>query len=187
MSVYELIKEPDVTRVMGADCSTHSFAFSIFDDGKLVQYGEIKYYGDSVFERLADGQRKVAALRDRLQVDLVAIEGAVYVQNKKTVILLAYSFGAIIAALINSGAVVEEYAPMTWQNKIGNKPLTKDHKAAIMKEHPGRSKSWYSNKYREIRKARTRQWVKENLGPDVENDNVTDAIALGWVAAHKED
>jgi len=187
MNLYDMMKEPDVVRVMGADCSTHSFAFSIFDNGKLVKYGEIRYYGDSVFERLADGQRKVAALRDKLNVDLVAIEGAVYVQNKKTVILLAYSFGAIIAALINSGAVVEEFAPMTWQNKIGNRPLTKAQKQAIMDEHPGKSKSWYSNKYRETRKARTRKWVKENLGPDVDNDNVTDAIALGWVASHKED
>lgn len=184
--IYDVIKPPDAVRVMGADCSTNSFAFSIFDNGELVQFGEIEFYGKTVFERLADGQNKVRALRDKLDVDYVAIESAVFVQNKKTVILLAYSFGAIIAALINSGARVVEVAPMTWQNFIGNKVLTKAEKTVIMEATPGKSKSWYSNAFREFRKDRTRQWVADKFGYDVDSDNVTDAIALGWVAANKE-
>lgn len=186
MSMYEVIKPPDAVRVMGADCSTNSFAFSIFDNGELVQFGEVNFYGNTVFERLADGQDKVRALKDKLDVDYVAIESAVFVQNKKTVILLAYSFGAIIAALINAGARVVEVAPMTWQNYIGNKVLTKAEKAGIMNETPGKSKSWYSNAFREFRKNRTRKWVEDRFGYEIDSDNVTDAIALGWVAANKE-
>lgn len=186
MSIYEVIKKPDAVRVMGADCSTNSFAFSIFDNGELVQFGEINFYGNTVFERLADGQDKIRALREKLDVDYVAIESAVFVQNKKTVILLAYSFGAIIAALINSGARVVEVAPMTWQNYIGNKVLTKAEKTAIMEETPGKSKSWYSAAFRNFRKQRTAKWVADTFGYEVESDNVTDAIALGWVASHKE-
>lgn len=186
MSLFDLIKKPGVKRVMGADCSTQSFAFSIFDDGELVQWGEIKFTGSTVFERLADGQDKVRAMRDLLQVDKVVIEGAIYVQNKKTVILLAYAFGAIISALVQSGAEVSEVSPMTWQAAIGNKPLTKAEKAAIIEANPGKSKTWYSAANRNFRKNRTREWVKENLGPDIDNDNVTDAIALGWVASHKD-
>lgn len=183
MSIFDLIKKPGVKRVMGADCSTQSFAFSIFDDGELVQWGEIKFVGKNVFERLADGQDKVRALRDVLQVDKVVIEGAVYVQNKKTVILLAYAFGAIISALVQSGAEVVEMSPMTWQSRIGNKVLTKAEKAAIVEANPGKSKTWYTAANRDFRKNRTREWVKKTLGPDIDNDNVTDAIALGWVAA----
>jgi Holliday junction resolvasome RuvABC endonuclease subunit len=185
MSIFELIKKPGVKRVMGADCSTQSFAFSIFDDGELVQWGEIKFVGKNVFERLADGQDKVRALRDVLQVDKVVIEGAIYVQNKKTVILLAYAFGAIISALVQSGAEVVEMSPMTWQSRIGNKVLTKAEKAAIMADNPGKSATWYTAANRNFRKNRTREWVRDNLGPDINNDNVTDAIALGWVAAQE--
>lgn len=186
MNIFDLVKKPGVQRVMGADCSTHSFAFSIFDDGKLVQWGEIKFKGNSVFERLADGQKKVSALKEFLDVDLVAIEAAVYVQNKKTVILLAYAFGAIISALVQSGAKVIEIPPMEWQNAIGNKVLTKAEKSAIVEANPGKSKSWYSNANRNFRKARTARWVAMTLGPEIDNDNVTDAIALGWVAVQKE-
>ena len=170
---------------MGADCSTNTLAFGIFDDGKLVKWGEITFNGNTVFERLADGQAKVSALREQLDVDLVAIEGAVYVQNKKTVILLAYSFGAIISALVQSGARVVEVAPMTWQNAIGNKTLTRAEKDAIVDANPGKSKSWYSGAYRKFRKQRTADWVEKNLGPKIDNDNVTDAIALGWTAVNK--
>lgn len=167
------------TRVMGADCSTQSFAFGIFEDGQLDSWGEIKFTGNTVFERLADGQNKVRAMKDIFNVDKVVIESAVYVQNKKTVILLAYAFGAIIAALINSGSVVEEVSPIFWQNKIGNKALTKAEKQAIVDANPGKSKSWYTNANRMFRKNRTRQWVLKNFGVDIDNDNVTDAIALG--------
>ena len=184
--IYDIIKKNDAVRVMGVDCSTNSFAFSIFDNGELVQFGEIKFYGNNVFQRLHDGQEKVRALRDKLEVDYVIIESAVFVQNKKTVVLLAYAFGAIIAALMSSGAVVVEMAPMTWQNYIGNKVLTKAEKAVIMEETPGKSKSWYSAAFRDFRKARTANWVRDKFGYEIDNDNVTDAIALGWVGATKE-
>lgn len=184
--IYDIIKKADAVRVMGVDCSTKSFAFSIFDNGELVQFGEIEFFGNTVFQRLHDGQEKVRALRDQLEIDYVVIESAVFVQNKKTVVLLAYSFGAIIAALMSSGAEVIEMAPMTWQNYIGNKVLTKAEKAAIMEANPGKSKSWYSNAFRDYRKARTAAWVSAKFGYDIDNDNVTDAIALGWVGATKE-
>ena len=167
-------------RVMGADCSTQSFAYSIFENGQLENWGEIKFKGDSVFERLADGQNKVRAMRDIFDVDKVVIESAIYVQNKKTVILLAYAFGAIIAALINSGSTVEDVSPLVWQNYIGNKVLTRPEKQAIVDANPDKSKSWYTNANRNFRKDRTRQWVLKEFGVDIDNDNVTDAIGLGW-------
>lgn len=178
MGIFKETKE--VTRVMGADCSTQSFAFAIFNGDKLESWGEIKFNGNNVFERLADGQSKVRAMKDILNVDKVVIESAVFVQNKKTVILLAYAFGAIIAALINSGCIVVEANPIAWQRFIGNKALTKIEKQAIMDENPGKSKSWYSNKNRDFRKQRTRKWVEQEFGVDIDNDNVTDAVGLGY-------
>ena len=175
-----IFKNKEIKRVMGADCSTQSFAFAIFDEGKLSSWGEVKFNGNNVFERLADGQTKVRAMKEILNVDKVVIESAVFVQNKKTVILLAYAFGAIIAALINSGCIVEEVNPIAWQRFIGNKALTKPEKQAIMDANPGKSKTWYQNANRDFRKQRTRQWVLEKFGVDIDNDNVTDAVGLAY-------
>jgi len=164
--------------IMGADCSTKSFAFSVFDNGSLIKWGEITFKGNTVFERLADGQKKVRLLKQQFKVDRVVIESAVFVQNKKTVILLAYSFGAIIAALIDGGAVVEEVSPLVWQRAIQNPPLTKPEKQAIVDANPDKSKAWYTNANRLFRKHRTRVWVRDTYGIDIDNDNVTDAIAI---------
>ena len=180
MSIKDVAQEPKPRRVMGADCSTQSFAFSIFEDGELVKWGEVQFVGRTVFHRLADGQAKIRALKEDLKVDVVVIESAIYVQNKKTVILLAYAFGGIISALVHNGAEVVDINPLLWQRYIGNPPLTKAEKDAIVKENPGRSKSWYQNKNRETRKAKTAAWAKKKFGLDIESDNITDAIGLGW-------
>jgi Holliday junction resolvasome RuvABC endonuclease subunit len=170
--------------IMGADCSTNSLAFSVFDDGELVKWGEINFIGKTALHRLADGQRKIASLKEALGVDMVYFESAIYVQNKKTVILLAYAYGAILGALIAAGAKdAEEISPLVWQRRIGNPPLTATEKALINKEYPDAKKSYLATKYREFRKARTQKWVKDTFNVDIESDNVTDAIAIGAVAA----
>ena len=179
------VKANRVETVLGIDASTNSMAFCLYTENGPVKWGEIKFNGSTAFERLHDGQRKVLAVAKMLEADLIVFESAVYVQNKKTVILLAYAFGAIVSALMTTGAVVEEIAPMTWQNAIGNKALTKTEKEQIQKDFPGKSKSWYSNKNREVRKARTSLWVKETYGIDVNSDNVSDAIAVASVAFNK--
>lgn len=180
-----LKKKKNVQTVLGVDASTNSFAFCLYEKNGPVRWGEIKFKGSSVFERLAYGQRAVAAFKEYLAADLVVFEGAVYVQNKKTVILLAYAFGALISALINDGAEVAEMSPMEWQNAIGNKVLTKVEKQKIMDDNPGKSKSWYQNKNREFRKQRTMTWVKETFDIEVKSDNVSDAVALAHVAFGK--
>lgn len=185
MGLAKLIENDLVDTVLGIDVSTQSFAFCLYDRTGPVRWGEIKFEGKDVFARLADGQKKVAAMHDILKADLVVAEGAIYVQNKKTVILLAYSLGAIIAALYNAGSRVEEVSPMTWQRFIGNNPLTKEEKAAVAADNPDRSKVWYTAKYREIRKARTMAWVDQEFGIKANNDNVGDAVAIAHWAFEK--
>lgn len=180
-----MTKKTNARTVLGVDASTQSFAFCVYD-GKPVRWGEINFKGASVFERLSYAQRTITTLRQYLHADMIVFESAIYVQNKKTVILLAYAFGAIVSTLIGTDKpAVEEINPLVWQNAIGNKPLTKVEKDAIKNEFPGKSKSWYQNKSRELRKDRTRQWVSKTYGIDVESDNVSDAIAIAAVAYDK--
>src|SRR6187402_842775 len=105
MAVSKALKKKHlVETVLGVDASTQSFAFCLMDKDGPVRWGELNFKGDSVFERLAYGQRHISAMKKELQADLVVFESAIFVQNKKTVILLAYAFGAVISALLNNGA-----------------------------------------------------------------------------------
>lgn len=179
----DLAKKPTTT--LAIDASTNSFAFALFEGKKLVRYGEIDFVGKTVFDRLADAQPKLYSMRNQLSADQVVIEGATYVQNKRTVILLAYCFGAIISAVKRPGADVKEVPPITWQNAIGNKALNKVEKAQLKRDNPDKSESWYKDQAREIRKQRTMDWVAKNFNVVVSSDNISDAIALGAVAVRE--
>lgn len=176
---------PKIKTVLGIDASTNSVAFCLYDETGPTKWGEIVFDGTNVFERLADAQGKVGAGLANLHPDLIIFESAVFIQNKKTVVLLAYAFGAIVGAIMKPGVRVEEIPPITWQNAIGNKPLTKAEKDAFKRANPDRKVSWYSNEFRKIRKQRTMDWVKAKFGIDVPNDNVGDAIAVAHVGYDK--
>ena len=183
MGLEKLNKRVDT--ILGIDASTNSFAWCLFKNGKPVSWGEVEFSGKNVFERLADGQNKVRELKDELKADKVVFESAVYIQNKKTVILLAYAYGALVAVLLDNGSTVEEISPLEWQPAIGNKPLTKSEKEEVKKQHPDKSDAWYKAQYREIRKQRTIKWVDDTYGIVVDSDNVSDAIAIASVAYGK--
>jgi len=185
MGIAKIAAQKKVNTVLGIDASTNSVAFCLYDKNGPQKWGEITFQGNNVFERLSDAQRKLATQRKTLTADLIIFESAVFVQNKKTVVLLAYAFGAIVGALMKKGTRVEEIPPITWQNAIGNKALTKTEKEQIKKQYPDKSASWYSNKFRETRKQRTMDWVKKNYNIDVPNDNVSDAIAVAKVGFDK--
>lgn len=186
MGLEKLVKSKHlVDTVLGVDCSTNSFAFCLMDKDGPVRWGELKFKGGSVFERLAYAQRNISAMRATLKADLVVFEGAIYVQNKKTVILLAYAFGAVVSALMNDGARIEEVSPMAWQNYLGNKALTKAEKDAIRQATPDKSKSWYDDANRKYRKQRTMNWAKDTYGIEVASDNVSDAIGVAHYARDK--
>lgn len=180
--LQNLVPASSINTVMGIDCSSKTFAFSIFEQGTLLMWGEIDFYGSNLYERMGSGQRRIAAFASKVSVDKVVYESAVQVQNKKTVIDLAYSYGAAISPFIKPGVVVENVSPMTWQNFIGNKAFNATEKAAVKKEYPDKSDTWRKNKIRELRKQRTIDWVNNKFGISVQSDNVGDAVAIGFWA-----
>jgi len=171
--------------VMGLDCSTNSLAFSVFKDSDLIKYGEIFFKGDTVFHRAADARRKVEALASQFDVSFVAIEKTIFAKSIDTAIKMAYVAGTVISCLVENHAEVIEIAPISWQAGIGNPNLTAAEKAKLKKDFPGKTKNWYQAKGREIRKQKTKDWVKNQFGLTIESDNVTDAIGIGWVVSTK--
>ena len=176
--------KPVGSRVMGIDASTHTIAFAIFENGKPYQYGEISFEGRTVYERILNAKRIVRALKDRFDVDFIAIEAAVMVRSIETGLKMAYIFGAIMGELLESGATVVEVHPITWQSYIGNKNFTKAEKEAVKKANPGRSENWIKAEIRNIRKHKTLSYMA-NLGIKTDSDNVADAAGIAWYALNE--
>ena len=174
-------------RVIGIDASTNSLAFAIFDKGVPVQCGEIFFKGATVFERLKDAKRKTRGLVKKgiLRGDYIVIESAIMVRNIQTAIDLAYVYGAIIGELMASNPEVHKIAPISWQSGIGNPNLKTHEKEQIKNEFPGKSKTWYSNKGREIRKARTLEIARRFFAIPSSSDNIGDAVGLAYYATQK--
>jgi len=167
-------------RVIGVDCSTNSLAFAIFEGEKPITCGEIKFSGSSVAERLKDAKRKTKALVDSgvLKADYIAIESAIMVRNIQVAIDLAYVYGAVMGELMEDNMEVHKVAPISWQSGIGNPNLKKAEKEQIQKDFPGKSKTWYANKGREIRKQRTLDIAREFFEIADGSDNVGDAVGI---------
>lgn len=182
MSLAKLAKVPSKT-VLGVDASTRSIAFCLFDEKRVVKYGEVEFEGDDVYSRILDAKKKVASIARLVPSDFVAIEAAVMVRSANTGLKMAYIFGAIMGELIADGRQVYEVHPLTWQSFIGNKNFTKAQKLEVQNKYPDKSINWYKSKVRELRKQKTIDFCK-GLGVFVESDNVADACGIGWYAAN---
>lgn len=171
-------KQKRYKRILGLDTSSHSFAFGIIDAGELVKYGEINFKGSNPEDRLASAAKELYAIKDELEVDLVVIEENINVRSIKTGLMLGRFVGISAGIASLGGAPIRTVPPLVWQGYIGNPNLKPAEKTAIKKEFPGKSAGWYQEKGREIRKDKTRQWVKNEFGILIESDNITDAIAI---------
>lgn len=171
----------------GIDCSTNSIAFGVIQAGQLVDYGEERFIGSTVFERNKNALLVTQALVNsgRLKVDLVVFEAAVFVKSVAVAIKMAYCFGPCMAAIQVGGARAIDVTPLTWQSGIGNNALNASEKAALKKLHPGKSASWYSGEGRKIRKQRTMDIVNTKYGINVTSDNISDSIGIAMYASEK--
>ena len=73
-------------------------------------------------------------------------------------------------------------APITWQNYIGNKKLSKEEKLVIRNENPGKSESWLKTYERNFRKERTIKLIDINYDKVVTDNDIADAIGIGHYA-----
>lgn len=171
-------------RVMGIDCSSNSLAYSVFKGNKLVSYGVVEFGSGNIYQRMGRASRYMTSLRKEIgKLDAIYFESSAFIQNRRTVILLAYSYGAAISPLITPGTVVEEVTAMAWQSAIGNKPFTKAEKEAVKREFPDKKPAWHTNHIRELRKQRTIEWVFKKYGVKTSNNDLSDAIAIGYYGA----
>lgn len=181
MSIAATLTKVKAKRVCGIDASTNSLAFAIMENETPILCGEIKFKGRTPFERLKYARKVTrglvkAGIFDG--VDFIAIESAIMVRNIQTAIDLAYVYGTIMGEMSEVCKELHKVAPISWQSGIGNPNLKKAEKEQIQKDFPGKSKSWYQNKGREIRKARTLDIARKYFDIPSNSDNIGDAVGI---------
>lgn len=171
-------------RILGIDHSTNTLAFCISVDGVIKDWGEVPLSGNNVYEKIGDLYTKLAIKFKDVDVDTLCIEKTVQVNSRDTVVKLAMIAGAIIGYFSSKGTKVHEVPALTWQSATAKPTLSKLEQAKLKKDNPGRTKSWYSNEARKIRKQRIIDWVETNYGIIAPSD-AADAICISVYGGSK--
>lgn len=169
--------------ICAIDASTNSLAFAIFSGVALVASGKINFAGKTAYQKVGDAARKTGELFKHFDIDAIVIEHAVYMNSPKTMADLAMVQGALLGSAMRIGIkIIKSINPITWQIYLGNGKLTKEEKALIVKDNPGKSVAWYKGKEREFRKQRTINIVNITYDKNIGDHDVADAVGIGHYA-----
>jgi hypothetical protein len=167
--------------ICAIDASTNSLAFSLFSGEDLGVVGKINFEGKNTYEKVMDAGQKVKAFFDYYGgFEAIIIEHTVFMNSPKTAADLALVQGAILGAAGQSGTkVIGTVSPITWQNYIGNKKISKDEQLFIRSQNPGKSVSWYKTYERNLRKERTIRFINTIYDRTITDNDVADACGIG--------
>jgi Holliday junction resolvasome RuvABC endonuclease subunit len=183
MKISNLSNQPQ--KIMAIDASTNSLAFSIFDGKELKGFGKINFEGSVTYSKVIDACRKTSEFLKLYRVDAIVIEHTVFMNSPKVAADLALVQGALLGAAGLCGIrMIRSVAPITWQNFIGNKKLSKDEKFALKKQYPDKSDSWLKNHERTLRKLKTIKFIDIEYNRQVDDNDVADAIGIGHYAVN---
>jgi len=170
-------------RICSIDASTNSLAFAVFDTltHSIISIGKINFEGNNTYEKVMDAGQKVKAFFDYSGgFEAIVIEHTVFMNSPKTAADLALVQGAILGAAGQSGTkIIGKVSPITWQNFIGNKKISKEEQLVIRSEMPGKSESYYKAHERMLRKQRTINFVNINYDKNIDDNDVADACGIG--------
>ena len=167
--------------ICSIDASTNSLAFALFSGDSLGTVGKINFEGNDIYEKVMDAGKKVKAFFDYYGgFEAIVIEHTVFMNSPKTAADLALVQGAILGAAGQSGTkAIGKVSPITWQNYIGNKKISKDEQLFIRSQYPGKSISWYKTSERNLRKERTIKFINTIYDKTITDNDVADACGIG--------
>ena len=175
--------------ICAIDASTNSLAFALFNTkGKtLYSVGKISFEGKDTYEKVMDAGKKVKAFFDIYGgFEAIIIEHTVFMNSPKTAADLALVQGAILGSAGQSGTqIIGKVSPITWQNFIGNKKISKEEQLIIRSTNPGKSVSWYKSYERNLRKERTIRFINTIYDRTITDNDVADACGIGhWALSN---
>jgi hypothetical protein len=175
--------------ICAIDASTNSLAFALFNNKKLGIVGKIKFQGNTNYEKVMDACAKTKAFFKYYGgFEAIVIEHTVFMNSPKTAADLALVQGALLGGAGLAGTKqIGRVAPITWQNYLGNKKLTKEEQLDIRSKNPNKSDSWYKTYEREIRKQRTIKLIEINYNKVIVDNDIADACGIGHWAINNWD
>jgi hypothetical protein len=183
MKLAEAIGTKAPKTICAIDASTNSLAFALFDteEKTLITIGKINFEGKDTYQKVMDAGKKVKAFFDIYGgFEAIVIEHTVFMNSPKTAADLALVQGAILGSAGQSGTkVIGKVSPITWQNYIGNKKISKDEKFYIKAQNPGKSDSWLKTYERNLRKERTIKFINVQYDRTITDNDVADACGIG--------
>jgi Holliday junction resolvasome RuvABC endonuclease subunit len=175
--------------ICAIDASTNNIAFALFDNEtkELGFIGKINFEGKDIYEKVLNAGERVRAVFDYYGgFEAIVIEHTVFMNSPKTAADLALVQGAILGAAGQTGTKnVGKVSPITWQNFIGNKKISKEEQLIIRSKNPGKSISWYKTYEINIRKQRTIKFINTIYDRNIEDNDVADACGIGhWALSN---
>jgi Holliday junction resolvasome RuvABC endonuclease subunit len=167
--------------ICAIDASTNSLAFAIYSHKKLAEYGKITFEGNDIYEKVVDACKKSKALFSHYNcMNAIVIEHTVFMNSPKTAADLALIQGAILGGAGMTGInIIGKVSPITWQNYLGNKRLSKEEQIQIRSANPGKSDSWYKSYERDFRKQRTIKLLDIIYDKKINDYDAADACGIG--------
>jgi Holliday junction resolvasome RuvABC endonuclease subunit len=169
--------------ICAIDASTNSLAFAVFDTNEkdISKVGKINFEGKDTYEKVMDAGKKVKAFFDIYGgFEAIIIEHTVFMNSPKTAADLALVQGAILGSAGQSGTqIIGKVSPITWQNFVGNKKISKEEQMVIRAQNPGKSVSWYKTYERNLRKERTIRFINTIYDRTITDNDVADACGIG--------
>ena len=174
-------KTDQPSHICAIDASTNSLAFAFYTYKQLTGYGKINFEGSNIYEKVIDATAKTRALFNHYNmVNAIVIEHTVFMNSPKTAADLAMVQGAIIGgAGLCDISIIGRVSPITWQNYLGNKKLSKEEQLQIRSLNPGKSLSWYKSYERDFRKKRTIKLLEIAYDKKIDDYDVADAAGIG--------
>ena len=175
--------------ICAIDASTNNLAFALFDtkSKELGFIGKIQFEGNDIYEKVLNAGERVKAVFDHYGgFKAIIIEHTVFMNSPKTAADLALVQGAILGAAGQTGTeIVGKVSPITWQNFIGNKKISKEEQLVIRSANPGKSLSWYKSYERNLRKERTVKFINTIYDRQIDDNDVADACGIGhWALSN---
>ena len=174
-------KTSQPSHICAIDASTNSLAFAFYVNKNLDLYGKINFEGSNIYQKVIDATVKTKALFDHYNIiKSIVIEHTVFMNSPKTAADLALVQGAILGGSGIAGiSLIGRVSPITWQNYLGNKKLTKEEQLQIRASNPGKSLSWYKSFERDFRKKRTIKLLEIIYDKKINDYDVADAAGIG--------
>ena len=152
--------------ILALDQATRDSGWSVFDDGKLINFGHWSFSNDDVVIRIHRLCQEIEKKIDEYEPNLVAIENIQLQQNIEMFQKLAWVQGALMRTCIAKNVPYQLIRPSEWR-------ATCD----FLKEN---------DKHRDNQKKIAQEWVLTTFQKKCTQDEA-DAICIGYALSKKED